>query len=305
MTRRPAEWPADRPGAGRGRPTGRGAVRRSQRWRPRDGPGRRGPRSAGDGAVRHRRPRGAVGSPGDGPRSCRRPCRPRNRPAHRTAEPARAGRRSLLGPDGEVVEDHGRPTGTTTGPDDRGELRTPAQACLRGQHLRRRASRDPCGGDRRGSPGPRGCASAAGSRGSWTAGGCSAGTCACSRGTPTTRHRRCAPIGGRARGGIRRGQLTSRGPGFPRTLVPPDRHAHRTPRTGQGEQAEPATDSDQHSRGREVAGGRSDPDRPWSTRGHRGGWRRAATTPPSTRPTTRRSSPGTTRPSLPGCGWGC
>jgi hypothetical protein len=113
------------------------------------------------------------------------------------------------------VEHHGRSTGAPTGPDDRGELRTPAQACLRGQHLRRRASRDPCAGDRRGSPGPRGCASAAGSRGSWTAGGCSAGTCACSRGTPTTRHRRCAPIGGRARGGSRRERLASRGPGTP------------------------------------------------------------------------------------------
>ena len=32
---------------------------------------------------------------------------------------------------------------------------------------------------------PRGYASAAGSRGSWTGDGCSAGTCACSRGTPT------------------------------------------------------------------------------------------------------------------------
>ena len=160
-----------------------------------------------------------------------------------TTKPARApGRRAACaGPDGQVVENHGRPTGAPTGPDDRGELRTPAQACLRGQHLRRRASRDPCAGDRRGSPGPRGCASAAGSRGSWTAGGCSAGTCACSRGTPTTRHRRCAPIGGRARGGNRRERLDGRGPGTPgscflragmRTGTP--RRAGRTGGTGRG-----------------------------------------------------------------------
>ena len=106
-----------------------------------------------------------------GPRTGRRDAR--------DAQPA-------LGPLGEEVEHHGRPPGAPAGPDDRGELRTPAQACLRGQHVRRRASRDPCADDRRGSPGPRGSASAAGSRGSSTDGGCSAGTCACSRGTPTT-----------------------------------------------------------------------------------------------------------------------
>ena len=114
----------------------------------------------------------------------------------------RAATAQMPGPFGEVVEHHGGAPGAPPGPDDRGELRTPAQACLRGQHVRRRASRDPCADDRRGSPGPRGSASAAGSRGSWTDGGCSAGTCACSRGTPTTRHRRCALAGGRVRAGL-------------------------------------------------------------------------------------------------------
>ena len=207
----------------------------------------------------------------------------------RTASPKR--RRAF----GEVVEHHGRPPGAPPGPDDRGELRTPAQACLRGQHLRRRASRDPCADGRRGSPGPRGCASAAGSRGSWTDGGCSAGTCACSRGTPTTRHRRCAPAGGRARGGLRCARLEAATP-VPRKLVPADRHAHRAPRAEQGERAEPATDSDQHSRGR---GGcrRSAGSRPLMVHPRPAGpGRRAAIGHAATRPATRARSPGAIQP---------
>ena len=155
--------------------------------RTRAGPAPPDPPWRAAGAVRRRRPRAAAGSPGGGPPSCRRPCRRRNRPAPRHGALCQGtGRRSLLGPFGEEVEHHGRPPGTASGPDDRGELRTPAQACLRGQHVRRRASRDPCADGRRGSPGPHGSASAAGTRGSWTDAGCSAGTCACSRGTPTT-----------------------------------------------------------------------------------------------------------------------
>jgi hypothetical protein len=53
--------------------------------------------------------------------------------------------------------------------------------CLR---FRRRASRGPYGVARTGSRDQRGCASATGSRASSPAGGCSAGTCACSRQTP-------------------------------------------------------------------------------------------------------------------------
>ena len=253
--------------------------------------------------LRRGRRRAAAGSRGGGPPSCRRPCRRRNRPAHRPAA-HRAGRGAaarLLGPFGEVVEHHGRPPGAPAGPDDRGELRTPAQACLRGQHVRRRASRDPCADDRRGSPGPRGCASAAGSRGSWTDGGCSAGTCACSRGTPTTRHRRCAPTGGRARAGRPGRTATCRAPATPeaghcgpaRAPVPPARRAARA-----GWRPEPSTDSGQHNRG--TRGGR----RPGGCRppmvhpGRRRARRAAAARREPTRPDRR---PG----ALPGCGRGC
>ena len=100
-----------------------------------------------------RRP-AAAGSRGGGPPSCRRPCRRRNRPAHRSGGtwPKAGSHGSLRGPFGEVVEHHGRPPGAAAGPDDRGELRTPAQAGLRGQHVRRRASRDPCGDGREDRP---------------------------------------------------------------------------------------------------------------------------------------------------------
>ena len=159
------------------------------------------------------------------------------------------------------MEHHGRPPGAPSGPDDRGELRTPAQACLRGQHVRRRASRDPCADGRRGSPGPRGSASAAGTRGSSTDGGCSAGTCACSRGTPTTRHRRCTSAGGRVCAGL--GTAVRRSPVTPEAGLC-GRHA--------------PTDSSQHNRGIATADGRAHPDRPWSTRTRRGGGRRAGAT---------------------------
>src|SRR5215212_3248804 len=56
-------------------------------------------------------------------------------------------------------------------------------------------------------------------------------------------------------------------PRYPRKLVPAGRRAHRAPCAAQGERAEPAADSDQHSRGRAAAGGRSDADRSWSTAG--------------------------------------
>lgn len=51
----------------------------------------------------------------------------------------------------------------------------------REQRIRRRAWRDPCGGDPRGSRDPRGCAYEGGSRASWHDDGCSAGKYACSR----------------------------------------------------------------------------------------------------------------------------
>jgi hypothetical protein len=45
--------------------------------------------------------------------------------------------------------------------------------------VRRTVARGPCGAGRPGSRGPRGCACAAGTRGSWRDGGCWAGRCAC------------------------------------------------------------------------------------------------------------------------------
>ena len=202
---------------------------------------------------------------------------PRARRRRGHLSPTATGRDSLLGPFGEVVEHHGRPPGAPSGPDDRGELRTPAQACLRGQHVRRRASRDPCADGRRGSPGPRGSASAAGTRGSSTDGGCSAGTCACSRGTPTTRHRRCTSAGGRVC--ARLGTAVRRSPVTPEA-GPCGRHA--------------PTDSSQHNRGIATADGRAHPDRPWSTR-----------TRPGRRTARRADAPGRAPRSLPGCGRGC
>jgi hypothetical protein len=50
------------------------------------------------------------------------------------------------------------------------------------RHLRRRAARGPCGGGRQGRRGRHGYASARGNRAPSPAGGCSAGTCACSLG---------------------------------------------------------------------------------------------------------------------------
>jgi hypothetical protein len=55
-----------------------------------------------------------------------------------------------------------------------------------GADVRPRARRDPCAGERRGSRGLHVCACADGSHGSWPGAGCSAGTCAWSRVSPTT-----------------------------------------------------------------------------------------------------------------------
>jgi hypothetical protein len=55
-----------------------------------------------------------------------------------------------------------------------------------GADVRPRALRDPCAAERRGSRGLHACACEDGSRGSWPGAGCSAGTCAWSRVSPTT-----------------------------------------------------------------------------------------------------------------------
>ena len=77
-----------------------------------------------------------------------------------------------------------------------GEVRATPQSLRRGQHdylgipdrqgagLRPTACRGPWCDAKPGWPVRHGCACAAGSRGSWHAGGCSAGRCACSRQTP-------------------------------------------------------------------------------------------------------------------------
>jgi len=58
--------------------------------------------------------------------------------------------------------------------------RKPRAACALRPLLRRRSARGPCGGAPRGQRVQHGYACAHGSRGPWPAGGCSAGTCACS-----------------------------------------------------------------------------------------------------------------------------
>src|SRR5688572_7717956 len=66
----------------------------------------------------------------------------------------------------------------------------------------------------------------------------------------------------------------------------------RAPCGEQGERAEPAADSDQHSRGRAAAGDRPEPDRSWSTHGWRRPRRRAEATRPQRSARTGGSSPG-------------
>ena len=92
---------------------------------------------------------------------------------------------------------HERTTpGTATTTDRRGELTTTPETLRRGQHpmplaaLRPRGGCGPWTGAPRGSRARRGCACAAGSRGSSRAGGCSAGRCACSRRAPSQSVRR-------------------------------------------------------------------------------------------------------------------
>ena len=73
--------------------------------------------------------------------------------------------------------------------EDCGEIGGGSQPMTPGQHassLRRTVRSDPCGDEQPGSRARRGSACADGSRGSWPGGGCSAGTCACSRGFSVT-----------------------------------------------------------------------------------------------------------------------
>ena len=75
------------------------------------------------------------------------------------------------------------PPDTTSPADHRPELLATGESGRRGEHgvavIRPTARSDPCADGRTGSPGQRGYASAAGTRGSWHDGGCWAGRCAC------------------------------------------------------------------------------------------------------------------------------
>jgi hypothetical protein len=73
-----------------------------------------------------------------------------------------------------------RPCRTTSSKSVRRRSRTDSGSMMIGR-VRQTARCDPCCGGERGSRGPRGSACGAGNRGSWHGGGCSAGTCACSR----------------------------------------------------------------------------------------------------------------------------
>ena len=224
---------------------------------------------------------------------------PRTGRPHRDA--GRPGAARVLGPFGEEVEHHGRPPGAAAGPDDRGELRTPAQARLRGQHVRRRASRDPCaaaGEDRPARAGPHPQPEAVG-----------LGPTAVVRLERALAHEVLPlhdidgahpPVGGRARGADGRRSRVPR-PGSwslrSRTPAPPGSCVLRERRR----RSEPSTDSGQHNRGtrRRPAAGRI-ADRPWSPRRRSGGCGRAVVAGPADA-----DAPGRVARALPGCGRGC
>ena len=91
----------------------------------------------------------------------------------RVAPPARRPERiTRLNSSGLLIRDC---CGSTTPP-----AKPRASPLAPGRCFRRRAARGPCGGARQGRRGQHGYACARGSRGPWPAGGCSAGTCACS-----------------------------------------------------------------------------------------------------------------------------
>ena len=86
-----------------------------------------------------------------------------------------------------------RPPRTAAANSSRRRRRWPAASTISsGSTLRPRGGRAPWPDARRGPRDRRGCACAAGSRGSWRADGCSAGTCACSLSMPSVL-RRCRP----------------------------------------------------------------------------------------------------------------
>jgi len=184
-------WSLTRPGAEvrrrysneRGPRRDPGPGPRSTPRRPGAGRGPRGPLQPAAGRA-GRRPGGATGVwPGCGPPRARPPCWRRS---PHGLDPCGLPRRST-GPPTRLPATGGRPTwaappGARRG--WRGRTRRPAwRVGLRAAPVTRRTG---CGGPwpggSTGSPGRRGSACAAGSRGSWRDAGCSAGRCACSLG---------------------------------------------------------------------------------------------------------------------------
>jgi hypothetical protein len=104
------------------------------------------------------------------------------------------------------IDHHRSPPALVPAAHDGLEVRGRPHAEVGGEHPMPRARCVPCGGERRGSSGQRACAYAGGSRASWRADGCSAGTCAWSRELRSVRGGQIS--GPRLRGG--RGSVKSR-----------------------------------------------------------------------------------------------
>ena len=153
--------------------------RPSRRPPPAAARGRRASSPAGSWSTGRGRGAAAGARCGAGPRSRRRPGRRRNRPGRRdrVGAPGQAGGSGRPGcPDRPAARGGRRGVKSSRRLSRAGAGSTASPAAVRP-----RARRGPCGGGRRGWRGRRGCACAAGTRGSSPGGGCWAGRCACSR----------------------------------------------------------------------------------------------------------------------------
>ena len=193
-----------------------------------------------------------------------RPCRPRNRPVHRAADtpsrPPREVARAVRGRWSTMVgRPARRPDRTTAVNSGRRRMRACAGNTSGGELLATLAPTT--SEDRPARAGPHAQPEPVGLRPTAVV---RLERCACSRGTPTTRHRRCASAGGRVRAEV--GAAVRRYP--------------VAPEAGHCERRAP-TDFDQHNRGNTTADGRAHPDHPWCTRGPPAGERRAEPTRPA------------------------
>ncbi len=109
------------------------------------------------------------------------------------------------------IDHHRNPPALKPAAHHRLKVRGRPHAGVGGEHPMPRARCVPCGGGRRGWNGQRACACAGGSRASWRADGCSAGTCAWSRELRSVRGSQIS--GPRLRAG--RGSVKSRRPRWP------------------------------------------------------------------------------------------